>query len=150
MVYSKLLSVLAAALSLSSCAHLHHAQLGQIDNRSDMVGIPFEIKLSEMGVSTEEAGHIARALGAKGANEAAALIGLFQMGPRTGNLVYDEHYAENLIYQIYKECPSGQVTDLMSVRETRKYPVISGEIIKVTGTCRRAKTAAAPSNDEGA
>jgi len=30
----------------------------------------------------------------------------------------------------------------MSIRETRKYPVISGEIVKITGACLRNRTPA--------
>lgn len=139
------------AFSLAGCAHLHHAQVGQIDNRtSSVVAIPFEIKLSETGVSVEEAGKIARAADTRSGRDAgnvAAIIGLFQMGPRTGNPVYDSRYAEKVVYQIHEKCPSGNVTGLMSVRETRKYPVISGEIVKITGYClknREPASAALP------
>ena len=40
-----------------------------------------------------------------------------------------------MIAMLKAECPSGKLTGLMSVRESRKYPVISGEIVKVTGYC---------------
>ncbi|MES2963575.1 MAG: hypothetical protein V4760_06765 [Bdellovibrionota bacterium] len=130
------------AMALSGCAHLHHTQVGQVDNRSSTVAIPFEIKVSETGVAVEEAGKIARAANTKGGDNAAGLatlISLFQMGPRTGNPVYDARYAEKVVYQIHEKCPSGNVTGLMSIRETRKYPVISGEIIKITGYCLKAR-----------
>lgn len=127
---------------LSGCAFLHHVQVGEVDARKDMVGIPFDIKVSEVGVSVEEAGRIARAADSKAGSDAAAIIGLFQMGPRTGNPVYDEHYADKIIYQIYEKCPNGKITNLMSIRETRKYPVISGEIVKITGICMKQRTTA--------
>lgn len=132
-------------LSLSACAFLHHVQVGQIDNRDSEVSIPFEIKMSEMGISTEEIGHLAKAThtqGGKDVSKATEFLALFQMGPRTGNLVYNEHYARNLVYEIYQRCPSGKVTGLMSIREMRKYPAISGEIVKVTGYCRKPRVAA--------
>lgn len=132
-------------MALSGCAILHHVQIGQIDNRSSEAMIPFEIKVSEMGVSTEEIGDLAKSTRSRGGDDvaqAAALISLFQMGPRTGNLTYNEHYAKNLIYEIHQKCPSGNVTGLMSIREMRKYPAISGEIVKVTGYCRKARVPA--------
>lgn len=137
-------------LQLSGCAVLHHAQVGQIDNRGTEVMIPFEIKMSETGVSVEDAGRIARSARSDGGErlgQLADIIGLFQIGPRTGNPVYDEHYAEKLIYQIHEKCPSGRVTGLMSIREMRKYPVISGEIVKVTGYCLRARKPASENEE---
>lgn len=110
-----------------------------------MVGVPFELMVSETGVDVQEIGTIARATRTQAGKDVSAIaniIALFQMGPRTGVPVYSEHYAEHLMYEIYEKCPSGQVTDLMSIRETRKYPVISGEIVKITGTCRKPKTTA--------
>ncbi len=130
---------------MSGCASLHHAQLGQIDNRQGRSGKPFVILMSETGVSAEEIGQIARVTNSRAGNalgDAAAIIALFQMGPRTGNPVYSERYAERLLDRIYENCPSGQVTDLMSIREDRKYPVISGEIVKVTGLCLDANPVA--------
>lgn len=137
---------------LSGCAHLHHVQVGQIDNRNALIDVPFEVLMSETGVSTEEIGAIARATrtgAGKDAGNVAAIIGLFQMGPRTGNPVYNERYAEKLVYEIYRKCPSGRVSNLVSIREMRKYPVISGEIVKVTGVCREARTTAQLSKSEG-
>lgn len=131
---------------LAGCAILHHVQVGQIDNRtSDDVLIPFEILMNEVGVSTEEIGKMAKATNSRGGDDVAglaALVSLFQMGPRTGNLTYNEHYAKNLVYEIYQKCPSGRVTGLMSIREMRKYPAISGEIVKVTGYCKKPRVAA--------
>lgn len=130
---------------LPGCAVLHHVQVGQVDDRNDQAWVPFQVMVSETGISTEEIGKIAKATHSKGGDQmgdAAAIISLFQIGPRTGNMIYDEHYAERLLYLIYKECPTGQVTGLMSIREMRKYPVISGEIVKVTGFCKKTKTAA--------
>ena len=136
-------------ITSSSCAVLHHAQVGQIDNRNSSQAVPFEILLSETGVSVEEAGKIARATNSsmgRDAGNVAAIIGLFQMGPRTGNPIYSPRFAEKLIYQIHERCPSGRVTGLVSIREMRKYPVVSGEIVKVTGFCLNQR-APASAND---
>lgn len=129
-------------LANSGCAILHHIQLGQVDNRSGDVQIPFEIKMSEVGVSTDEIGRMARGTNSNGGDNlagVAAIISLFQMGPRTGNPTYNPKFAEMLIYEIYQKCPSGKVTSLMSVREMRKYPAISGEIVKITGFCLKTR-----------
>lgn len=150
-------AALAGLLLLQTgCAVLHHVQVGQVDSRADNVAwIPFEVMVSEAGVNTEEIGAIADAASrSSGGNpnagsDAAAIIGLFQMGPRTGNLVYNPTYAEKMIYLIHEKCPSGRVTGLMSIREMRKYPVISGEIVKVTGYCLRTKKSAQASKEEG-
>jgi hypothetical protein len=144
-----LISVLTAALSsvaiLSSCAVLHHVQVGQIDNRSGQVAVPFEILMSESGVNVHEIGALARAARSNAGDAAAgaaAIVSLFQFGPRTGNPVYNSHYAERLVYVIHEKCPSGRVTGLMSIREMRKYPVVSGEIVKLTGYCLKDRVPA--------
>ncbi|MGZ3779346.1 MAG: hypothetical protein ACXVCY_01845 [Pseudobdellovibrionaceae bacterium] len=134
-----------AALSVvfsTGCAVLHHVQVGNVDNRDSSALVPFEVLMSEIGVNTEEIGKMARLTNSKGGDavgDAAGIVSLFQIGPRTGNLTYNVHYAERLIYEIYQRCPSGDVTGLMSIREMRKYPAISGEIVKVTGYCRKTR-----------
>lgn len=134
----------AAALSMAGCAVLHHAQVGDIDNRKGIAYRPFELKVSETGINLNEAGDIAKSLSrSKQANkdidDTLAFIGLFQMGPRTGNPVFNESYAKNIVNDLYRECPSGRITNLVSIREMRKYPVISGEIVKITGSCAANK-----------
>ena len=115
----------------SGCAFLHHAQVGTIDNRQNEqeTSEKFDIKVSELGVDVNEAGRLTRS------SDTAAVISAFQVGPRTGNPVFDEKYAENIIEEIYKKCPSGNVKNLISVRETMEYPVISGEIVKISCEC---------------
>ena len=128
---------------MASCAQLHHVQVGEIENRSGFVQKPFDIKISETGVSIQEAAGVAKVLSSKQTNQeiqqVANVIAMFQMGPRTGNPVYVKDYAKNLILLIYEKCPTGQVTGLTSVRESRKYPVVSGEIVKITGYCLLAR-----------
>lgn len=133
---------------LSGCAILHHAQVGMVDNRAGTTAVPFEIMVSETGVSLEQAGKIAKATNSRAGDNAKAvsdIIGLFQIGPRTGNPVYNEHYAEKLIDEIHAKCPSGKITGLMSIREMREYPVISGEIVKITGYCLKTRATASES-----
>lgn len=128
------------------CAHLHHVQLGDIDSTSGP-GEPFEVKVSETGVDlhdikTAQQIFLKDNKAAERFGNAAALVGLIQMGPRTGNPVYVEKYAEGILKAVERQCPSGRITGLTSIRETRKYPVISGEIVKVKGLCVGSRSAA--------
>jgi len=125
------------------CAALYHIQLGDIDNRNEFIKIPFDIKVSEVGVDLKQSGKVIDILGRnknKQGERAGNFIEMFQMGPRTGLPVYSTKWAEQIIYKVYEACPSGKVTGLMSIRENRNYDVVSGEIIKVTGFCLRPKS----------
>lgn len=137
------LFVIPILLLLCSCAQLHHVQVGEIISHPQYTQEPFDIKVSESGVNLNEAAQVSKVFlnkqGDKDAENIAGIIGLFQMGPRTGNPVYVKNYAKNLVQLIYEACPSGRVTGLMSIRESRKYPVISGEIVRVTGYCLKRK-----------
>jgi hypothetical protein len=128
---------------LSGCAVLHHVQLGEIDNRSEFAKIPFDIKVSEVGVDLKQAGKVIDVLGRnknRNGERAGNFLEMFQMGPRTGMPVYSTKWAEQIIYKVYEACPSGKVTGLVSVRENRNYNVVSGEVIKITGFCLKPKT----------
>lgn len=139
------ISLVCLAGTMISCAALHHYQMGEIDNRDKFVAIPFDIKVSEVGVSLGQVKAFDKAMSggkASDGGKAAEILGYFQMGPSTGAPVYEEKYARNLVYKIYEVCPSGRVTGLRSIREAREYPVISGEIVKVTGFCLKDKSTA--------
>jgi hypothetical protein len=130
------------AFGVSGCAILHHVQIGELDNRKDFVKVPFDIKVSEVGVDLKQAGKAVDLIGKnknKQGEKAGNFIEMFQMGPRTGMPVYSTKWAETVIYKIYEACPSGQVTGLMSIREHRDYSVVSGEIVKITGYCLKRK-----------
>lgn len=140
-------SLVFVSLLATSCAVLHHVQVGDVNDDEKFTLRPFELKVSETGVDFEEAGKIAKAFtGSKAAKKdidgVTDIIQLFQQGPRTGVPVFSETYAQNIIHDLYKECPTGQITGLVSIREMRKYPVISGEIVKIKGYCMIAKDAA--------
>lgn len=135
-----ILAGLGLILSLQGCAFLHHVQLGDIDNTAK--GTPFEVKVSETGIDLQEAKNIGKALSRNAKNnkamdDIAGAIALFQMGPRTGNLVYNPDYARNIGQMILAECPSGRITGITAIRESAKYPVISGEIVRIRGFCDR-------------
>ncbi|MBC7370285.1 MAG: hypothetical protein H7326_01900 [Bdellovibrionaceae bacterium] len=128
----------------SGCAILHHVQMSDVDTRNQFVSVPIEVKVSETGVDLGDVKAISQGAfrnssdrGAAG--DALAVLQMFQVGPRTGPPVYSENYAEKIIYQLHTQCPSGKITGVQSIRESRKYPVISGEIVKITGFCLREK-----------
>lgn len=135
----KIINYLILLPFLTGCAQLHHVQIGEITSNPQYVQQPFEVKISETGINLGDIKSIANAATQgrtnQQANELADAIAMFQMGPRTGNPVYVKDYAKNLIQLLYEKCPSGNITGLVSIRETRKYPVISGEIVKITGYC---------------
>jgi hypothetical protein len=114
---------------------VHHVQFGDIDNTKGYKQVPIDVKVSETGVSLDDAKMIAGALGSSAGQENLKILGYFQMGPRTGNPVYVKNYTHSIATSVEDQCKSGRVTGLQSIRETRKYPVISGEIVRVTGYC---------------
>jgi len=134
--------LLATGLLLQGCAVLHSVQLGDIDSKTVLSGQAFEIKVSELGINTEDLIAIGEAIGkASGYGKEADTIGdiieLFQTGPRTGNPTFTEKYSDNLRELLLQECPSGNITGLMAIRETAQYPVVSGEIVRLVGYCAK-------------
>ena len=126
----------------TGCTTMHSVQLGNIDSQTLLTSKPFEIKVNEIGVNTEDAVAIAETIAtATGHGEEVSTIGdiieLFQMGPRTGNPVFNVKYSDRIADTLTQECPSGRITGLMSIRETAEYPVISGEIVRLVGYCMK-------------
>ncbi|MBI1862278.1 MAG: hypothetical protein HYR96_15295 [Deltaproteobacteria bacterium] len=137
--------LMAPVMVLSGCAVLHHAQVGDIDCDARYNLRPITLMVSEMGLNLDEAKSVAQsfthdAQSQKAMQDVKNAIAMFQQGPRTGNPVFNDKYAENMIHDIYKECPSGRITGITSIRETRKYPVISGEIVKIKAFCMEKRT----------
>lgn len=133
-------------LLLSACAALHHVQLSDVDNRTQFTAVPIEVKVSEVGVSIGEAKAISKALMTNAADRQAAdkagtILESFQMGPRTGSPVYSDTYAEHIVEELRSQCPNGKITGVESIRESRNYPVIKGEIVKIKAYCLREKGA---------
>ena len=136
----KLSIALALPLLLSSCAVLHHAQLGDIDNTPASVRkTPIDLKVSEFGFSAREATGAAKLFMNKGqqktADQAQAIWQLFHMGPSTGDPVFSDTYADDIAQKLLLQCPSGNFSGLTMIRESAKYPIISGEIVKIIGYC---------------
>ena len=138
-IMSRLPVFLLLIMFLHSCAYVYQVQIGDIDDRESFEPTPFVIRVSETGVNLKEVGDIAQALGSDSGKKGAEFLKMFQMGPTTGNPVYNERYAEDLLLLIKQKCPDGIVSGLTSIREQRKYPAISGEIIKINGNCLRKR-----------
>lgn len=138
------LSHLLAGLSLllsSGCAVLYKVQLSDVDASGP--GKPISIKVSETTVDFNEIGSIAKGIGRNAGSKSARNLGdaaevyqtLFQFGPRTGAPVYNEFYARDIPERLAAECKSGYLTNVISVRESREYPVVKGQIVRIDATC---------------
>jgi len=124
----------------SGCAVLYSVQLGEIDGMVEHSDAKFfEIVVSELGLNIDEAAGVAKAFASEGARKEIDgmrdVIGMFQVGPRTGNPVYNEAFADGILDQLKQRCPTGKISNLVSIREAADYPVVSGEIVKITGYC---------------
>ena len=145
----KLLS-LSFFLLLNACAFMHHTQVGDVDSDVVLTGQRFEVLVSEMGFDFEEAANIGANIvdmgtvltkgkaGDKGGTlkKIQEMLALFQMGPKTGNTVFSPSYADKIFEILKAKCPDGRISGLTSIRETTKYPVVSGEIVKIIGYCK--------------
>lgn len=122
-----------------SCAVPHHIQLSDFDDRSESQLRKFEVKVSEFGVDIravkETTKLFTKGSTRKNVGTAGDIISLFYMGPTTGNMVFTDKYADEVMEKMLEYCPTGKITGLTIVRETMSYPIISGEILKITGYC---------------
>ena len=131
--------IVSSLLILSACSSLHNIQIGDID-QTQGTATRFDIKQSETGINISEAAGIAKGLARnKSFSRAAKTVSdvwqALTYGPKTGEVTFSDTYADDTIRQVLEACPSGKITGLMSLRETNKYPVISGEIVRVVGYC---------------
>ncbi len=127
--------LLPAALALAGCSQLHRTQLDEIDTQHGVLR-PFEIHVSETGVSTRAIGTVVSvATRSAKASQLASIISLFEFGPKTGEVVFDDTFADNVAEEILARCPSARVTGLMSLRESTNYYAVSGEYVTVRGFC---------------
>jgi len=129
---------IAAVGLLTACARLDHVQIGEIDQSQGSL-TPFTVQVSEFGFEAAAAAEIGR-IATKGPSsqqfqKIRNILALMNMGPRTGNPVYDDEYANKLMEYIYAECPTGKLTGLTSVREAKGFGPVSGEIVRISGYC---------------
>jgi hypothetical protein len=129
---------IAAVGLLAACARLDHVQIGEIDQTQGTL-IPFNVQVSQFGFEAAAAAELGRAVSkgrtAEQFQQLRDILALMNMGPRTGNPVYDEEYADKVLDYIYAECPTGKMTGLTSVREAKAFGAVSGEIVRLSGYC---------------
>lgn len=133
------LITLGAVLLLSACARLDHVQINDIDQSQGTL-TPISVKTSENAVELAAVAGIAAAVtknehAQQNLKELRDILALMNMGPRTGNPVFNETYAEKVLSQLYSQCPSGNITGISNVREARSYGPVSGEIVRIDAFC---------------
>lgn len=140
MARTQLLAVLCLFLN-SGCAALYKVQLSDVEFAPR--GRPVSVKVSETTVDFGEAARIAGRLGRSSGSKGLGNLGkgaeayetLFQFGPRTGAPVFNEFYAREIPDRLASECKGGYLTNVTSIRESREYPVVKGQIVRVDATC---------------
>ncbi len=130
---------LLVILLCSGCARLDHFQISDIDQTQGELSA-ISVKISETGfdaAATAELASVAASSDSAKENlgDLAAILALMNMGPRTGNPVYNDRYAEQLLQQLQQQCASGNITAIRSVREATSYGVVSGEIVRIDADC---------------
>lgn len=125
---------------LTACARLDHVQIGDIDQSQGTL-TPFTVQVSEFGFEAAAAAEIGRIATEGQASQQFQtirdILALINMGPRTGNPVFSDDYAEKIMNYIYAECPTGKMTGLTSIREAKGFGPVSGEIVRISGYCIR-------------
>ncbi len=127
------------ALNLSGCAMLYHVSLNEVDGKIlQHKSEKFEIIVSEIGLNIYEANKIVKTLSktfSKNKDYYADFLSIFYCGPQTGSMTFDEKYADIIASSLYRQCPSGNFSSLMAIREQASYPIISGGFVKIIGYC---------------
>ena len=130
-------------LLTSGCAVLHKVQLTDVEGNSN--GRRISIKVSENTVNIREVADLVRRFGGASrsktigspGNASENYTGLFQFGPRTGTPVFNEFYVRDLAERLQEKCKKGRLANIVSMRESREYPVIKGEIVRIDARCLR-------------
>ena len=133
------------AIMQNSCAVLFKVQLSDIDGPAAK-GHIISVKASETTVDLAEVASISKNLGrstkSKGLGQAGegidTYLALFQMGPKTGAPVYNEFYVRSVTEDLVAQCKNGRLTNIISVREAREYPVIKGQIVRIDALCQQS------------
>ena len=131
----------SAIVWASGCAHLHSAKIGERRLPPENA-TAFESKVNETGFNVQEATAIVKAVAgsksgiSKGADTVNKIYEWISFGPKTGNTVLDDKYADNSGKVAQMKCSPNRTVGVVTYRETMKYPVISGEIVKIEGLCK--------------
>jgi len=132
-------ALLVLALT-AGCTRLDHVQIGSIDQSQGEL-VPVSVRLSETGFDATAAAEIGRVASrgrtAENFKQLRDILALINMGPRTGNPVFDDAYAQRLQEYLLVECPSGRLTGIRAIREAKTAGPVSGEIVGVDAYCIR-------------
>lgn len=131
--------------AVSGCAILFKVQLSDIESRGK--GEPISIIVSETAIDFQQAGKILESVGRAAKHKKMqdaggsfdAITSMFQFGPRTGVPVFSDIYASQVGVQLVEKCKGGHLANIISIREARSYPVVSGQIVRIDATCYRKK-----------
>ncbi|KGJ93969.1 hypothetical protein [Colwellia psychrerythraea] len=124
---------------IGGCSQLHHVHIGEIDQSQGTL-TPFAIQVNELGFDAAKAAEIGSEV-AKSASTSedlelvAFILAISNFGPTTGNPVYDDAYADQVLSEVIKACPSKKITGLTSVREATNVGPVSGEVVRIKGYC---------------
>lgn len=133
------LLLLLITLPLTSCARLHNVQISDIDNTRGP-SKRFVVEGTSQGVNLSEATSLVSEFSRSPlvTNRMSLLSSAWELinyGPRTGDLTFSDGYADALRAQIAMACPARQITSLTYLRETKDFPILSNESVRVLGTC---------------
>jgi len=126
-------------LFIGGCSQLHHVHIGEMDQSQGQL-TPFTIKVNELGFDVAKAAEIGSEV-AKSASTSedlelvAFILAISNFGPKTGNPVYNDAYADQVLSEVIKVCPSKKITGLTSVREATNVGPVSGEVVRINGYC---------------
>lgn len=142
----RVLLILGCTTFVASCAYLHSVMLSDVESRRSSAK-KIDFKVSETTIDFQELARLGKSLGeikkAKDLVKVSEALDtytmLFQWGPRTGAPVFNAYYARAIPEMLQAKCPGGHLSDIVSIRESREYPVVKGEIIRVQALCHASK-----------
>jgi hypothetical protein len=129
---------LALSVVLYGCAQMHHYQLNDLDSTHGTLQ-PISVQVNDVGFNLKEATALLQSVETqsqrKRSSAASDFISMFQYGPSTGDLTFNDHWGDGVSAELLARCPTGHITGVTTQREHMDYPVLSGEIITVKGCC---------------
>ncbi len=136
----KLKSILGLSfLLVGGCSQLHHVHIGDIDQSQGTL-TPFTIQVNELGFDAAKTAEIGAEVAKSSSTSedlelVAFILAVSNFGPKTGNPVYNDAYADKVLAEVTKVCPSKKLTGLTSIREATNVGPVSGEVVRIKGYC---------------
>jgi hypothetical protein len=126
-------------LLVGGCSQLHHVHIGDIDQSRGAL-TPFTITVNELGFDAAKTVKIGAGLAQSASSSddlelVALILAISNFGPKTGNPVYNDAYADEVLSEVIKACPSKKITGLTSLREATNIGPVSGEVVRINGFC---------------